>query len=123
MAVLPPQMPGSGEREGWESGPGGPEGSECGRSRPQGAVSAGLSLPSLLGLWVLEPVFSVTPPYLVERTQRQEETLQQGAPTLRRSARSRTVKVQTLVLHLSFPVPHLPHLCNGTIVPPLHVSF
>ncbi|XP_010800844.1 lysosomal amino acid transporter 1 homolog isoform X2 [Bos taurus] len=103
--------------------PGGPEGSECGRSRPQGAVSAGLSLLSLLGLWVLEPVSSVMAPYLVVRTQWQEETLQQGVPTLRRSARSRTVKIQTLVLHLSFPVPHLPHLCNGTVVPPLHVSF
>lgn len=58
--------------------PGGPEGSDCGRSRPEGAVSAGLSLPSLPGLWVLQPVFSVTAPYLVVRMQRREKTLQRG---------------------------------------------
>lgn len=86
-------------------------------------MSAGLSPPSLPGLWALHPVFSVTAPYLVVRTQRREKTLQQGVPALWRSARSRTVKVQTLVLHLRSPVPHLPHLCNGTIVPPLLMSF
>ncbi|KAB0363726.1 hypothetical protein FD754_007882 [Muntiacus muntjak] len=92
--------------------PGGREGSECGRSRLEGH-------PGPLGS---STCFSVTAPYLVVRHSG-EKRPSNRVPALRHSARSRTVKVQTLVLHLSFPVPHLPHLCNGTIVPPLHTSF
>lgn len=44
-------------------------------------------------------------------------------PAPRCLARSRIVKVQNLILHLSFSVTQLPHLCNGMTILPLHTPF
>lgn len=59
--VLLPQMPGSGEWGGMGVRPQvGLRAQTAGGLGQRGLWPAGLSLPSLPGLWVLQPVFSVT---------------------------------------------------------------
>ena len=58
-----------------------PTGPECGRAKQQGTMSAGLPLPSLPGLWFIQPASLRQAPHLVVGTTASRPTLQQGPCT------------------------------------------